>query len=77
VDLWEKLLQENVLVDIGTDQTSLHNPWAGGYYPQGLTFEESNVLMAEDPAKFKIEVQKHCAHMLLVLQICRKGHVLF
>ena len=43
VDLWEKLLKENVMVDIGTDQTSLHNPWAGGYYPQGLTLEESNV----------------------------------
>jgi len=58
VDLWEFLLQENVKVDIGTDQTSLHNPWAGGYYPAGLTFDESNVLMATDPDRFKKEVQK-------------------
>jgi len=58
VDLWEFLLKENVKVDIGTDQTSLHNPWAGGYYPAGLTFDESNVLMATDPDRFKKEVQK-------------------
>ena len=58
VDLWEFLLKENVKVDIGTDQTSLHNPWAGGYYPAGLTFDESNVLMATDPDRFKKEVQQ-------------------
>ena len=58
VDLWEFLLKENVKVDIGTDQTSLHNPWAGGYYPAGLTFDESNALMATDPDRFKKEVQQ-------------------
>jgi len=58
VDLWERLLKEEMRVDIGSDQTSLHNPWAGGYYPAGISFEESNRMMAEDPARFKKEVQK-------------------
>jgi urocanate hydratase len=58
VDLWEKLVTEKIKVDIGTDQTSLHNPWAGGYYPAGLSYEESNELMAKDPEAFKKEVQK-------------------
>lgn len=58
VDVWEKFDQENIKIDIGSDQTSLHNPWAGGYYPVGLSFQESNTMMAEDPEKFKIEVQK-------------------
>ena len=57
VDLWEKLVERNVHVDLGSDQTSLHNPWAGGYYPQGFTYEESNDLMASDPEKFRTEVQ--------------------
>ncbi|MCF0164107.1 MAG: urocanate hydratase [Bacteroidales bacterium] len=57
VDLWEKLADENISVDLGSDQTSLHNPWAGGYYPVGLSFEESNRMMAEDPDKFKEMVQ--------------------
>lgn len=58
VDLWERLVKENLPVDIGSDQTSLHNPWAGGYYPVGLSYEASNKIMAEDPARFKKEVQK-------------------
>jgi urocanate hydratase len=58
VDVWEKFDQENVHVDLGSDQTSLHNPWAGGYYPIGFTFEQSNDLMANNPTKFKEEVQK-------------------
>lgn len=58
VDLWERLVKENMSVDIGSDQTSLHNPWAGGYYPAGLSLEESNAMMAADPEKFKEEVQK-------------------
>ncbi len=58
VDLWEKLVTEKMKVDIGTDQTSLHNPWAGGYYPAGLTYEQSNELMAKEPEHFKKEVQK-------------------
>lgn len=58
VDLWEKLVKENINVDLGSDQTSLHNPWAGGYYPVGYSYEESNRMMAEQPVKFKTEVQK-------------------
>ncbi len=53
VDLWEALADAEVFVDIGSDQTSLHNPWAGGYYPAGVSFEESNRLMAEEPARFR------------------------
>jgi len=58
VDLWEKLVEEEIHVDLGSDQTSLHNPWAGGYYPAGLSFEESNRLMSDDPEKFKNKVQE-------------------
>ena len=58
VDLWERLVKENMTVDIGSDQTSLHNPWAGGYYPAGFSLEESNKMMAEQPEQFKQEVQK-------------------
>ena len=53
VDLWERLAGEDIHVDLGSDQTSLHNPWAGGYYPAGLTYEESKKMMAEEPEKFK------------------------
>ena len=57
VDLWERLADEDIHVDLGSDQTSLHNPWAGGYYPVGLTLEESKQMMAEDPTQFKEKVQ--------------------
>lgn len=53
VDLWERLADENIPVDLGSDQTSLHNPWAGGYYPVGQSFEESVRMMAEEPEKFR------------------------
>ncbi len=58
VDLWEKLYAENVEVLLGSDQTSLHNPWAGGYYPVGLSYEESNDLMATQPDAFKEKVRE-------------------
>ncbi len=58
VDVWEKFDKENVYIDLGSDQTSLHNPWAGGYYPAGLGLEESNQMMAENPALFKEKVQE-------------------
>jgi len=58
VDLWERLVKDGVDVAIGSDQSSLHNPWAGGYYPCGFTLEESNRMMAEEPQRFKEEVQK-------------------
>ena len=57
VDLWERLADENIPVDLGSDQTSLHNPWAGGYYPVGQTFEESVKMMAEEPEKFREAVR--------------------
>jgi urocanate hydratase len=58
VDLWERIVKEDIKVDVGSDQTSLHNPWAGGYYPVGLSLDESNQMMAENPERFKEEVQK-------------------
>jgi urocanate hydratase len=58
VDVWEKFDEENIYIDLGSDQTSLHNPWAGGYYPAGLSFEEANELMAENPDLFKKYVQE-------------------
>ena len=58
VDLWERLAVENIRVDLGSDQTSLHNPWAGGYYPVGLTLEESKRMMAEEPERFRECVQE-------------------
>lgn len=57
VDLWERLAEENIRVDLGSDQTSLHNPWAGGYYPVGMSLEESNRMMAEAPDQFKEKVR--------------------
>lgn len=57
VDLWERLAEENIRVDLGSDQTSLHNPWAGGYYPVDMSLEESNRMMAEAPEQFKEKVR--------------------
>tara|TARA_R110002096_G_scaffold192564_3_gene374245 strand:+ start:17019 stop:19010 length:1992 start_codon:yes stop_codon:yes gene_type:complete len=65
VEVWESFDQENIKIDLGSDQTSLHNPWAGGYYPVGFSYEESNEMMAKDPEEFKRQVQstlrKHAA----------------
>ena len=58
VDLWERLVRDNIHVELGSDQTSLHNPWAGGYYPQGLSLEESNEMMASNPEEFKKRVRE-------------------
>lgn len=57
VDLWEKFIESGIDPDLGSDQTSLHNPWAGGYYPAGISFEESNRMMADEPERFRREVQ--------------------
>ena len=54
----KKFYQENIYVDLGSDQTSLHNPWAGGYYPVDLSFEESNELMTKDPEQLEIKVKE-------------------
>src|SRR5690606_16031660 len=58
VEVWEKFDEDNLTVDIGSDQTSLHNPWAGGYYPVGISFEDANIMMAENPELFKEKVQE-------------------
>jgi len=58
VDVWQKFDEANLHIDIGSDQTSLHNPWAGGYYPVGLSFDEANEMMAKDPEAFKEKVQE-------------------
>jgi len=57
VDLWERLAKDGVAVDLGSDQTSLHNPYGGGYYPAGVSFEDAQLLMRDDPAAFKVKVQ--------------------
>ena len=58
VDVWEKFDKENIYIDLGSDQTSLHNPWAGGYYPAGLSFKDANNLMVENPIQFKTKVKE-------------------
>lgn len=58
VDVWEHFAENDIKIDLGSDQTSLHNPWAGGYYPVGMTYEESNAMMASDPDRFKEKVQE-------------------
>jgi urocanate hydratase len=58
VDVWECFDKENIKIDLGSDQTSLHNPWAGGYYPVGISFEDANEMMANNPDLFKEKVQE-------------------
>ena len=58
VDVWERFDEEDIFIHLGSDQTSLHNPWAGGYYPVGISFEESNELMSANPEEFKAKVQE-------------------
>ncbi len=78
VDIWERFDQEGLHIDLGSDQTSLHNPWAGGYYPTGYTFEESNELMATNPIKFKEEVQKTLRrHATAINRHTKKGTYFF
>ncbi|MBR4595602.1 MAG: urocanate hydratase [Bacteroidales bacterium] len=78
VDLWEKLADEDVHVDLGSDQTSLHNPWAGGYYPVGYSLEESKKMMAEDPARFKEAVQASLRrHVTAINRLSAKGMYFF
>ncbi|MEM7483857.1 MAG: urocanate hydratase [Bacteroidota bacterium] len=58
VEVWERFYEEEIFIHLGSDQTSLHNPWAGGYYPVGLSFEKANEMMVENPSKFKKQVQE-------------------
>ena len=78
VALWEKLAEEEYHVDLGSDQTSLHNPWAGGYYPIGFTLEESNEMMAKEANRFKEEVQKTLRrHVEAINKLSDKGMYFF
>ena len=78
VDLWEKLDVENIEVELGSDQTSLHNPWAGGYYPVGLSFEDSNQMMVENPELFKQKVQLSLKRQIAAInKLTAKGMYFF
>jgi len=78
VDLWERLAQEDIHVDLGSDQTSLHNPWAGGYYPVGMTLEESKVMMAENPEEFKERVRASLRRQIAAInKLADKGMYFF
>lgn len=78
VDLWERLAKDGIEVNLGSDQTSLHNPWAGGYYPVGYTFEESNRMMAEEPEKFQQAVQATLRrHVAAINKLTAKGMYFF
>lgn len=78
VDLWERLAAEEIHVDLGSDQTSLHNPWAGGYYPVGMTLEESNDMMAADPDQFRERVQESLRRQVTAInKLTSKGMYFF
>lgn len=78
VDLWERLAGRGVRVDLGSDQTSLHNPWAGGYYPVGLSYEESNALLVKDPAAFKQRVEESLRRQVKAINaLAEKGMYFF
>ena len=78
VDLWERLAAENIPVDLGSDQTSLHNPWAGGYYPVGQSFEESVKMMAEEPERFREAVRASLRrHVAAINELAAKGMYFF
>ncbi len=78
VDLWERLADEGIRVDLGSDQTSLHNPWAGGYYPSGYSLEESKRMMAEEPERFKEAVQASLRrHVAAINRLSDRGMYFF
>jgi len=78
VDVWESFDKEDIYIDLGSDQTSLHNPWAGGYYPAGLSYEESLSLMSTSPEKFRVKVQESLRrHATAVNRHTAKGTYFF
>lgn len=78
VDLWEYAAENNIHIDLGSDQTSLHNPWAGGYYPVGVSFEDAKVMMAENPTLFREKVQESLRrHVAAVNKLTAKGMYFF
>ena len=77
VDLWEELAHKEVEIDLGSDQTSLHNPWAGGYYPAGLGFEEANTMMAETPEQFRGAVKESLIRQVAAINKLSEGGMYF
>ncbi len=77
VELWERLAIESIKVDLGSDQTSLHNPWAGGYYPAGLSFEESNQMMANNPDAFQVRVRESLQRQVKAINSCAENGMYF
>lgn len=78
VDLWEYLAEHDVAVDLGSDQTSLHNPWAGGYYPAGLSFDEAKAMMADNPEEFRRRVQESLRRQVAAInRLTAKGMYFF
>jgi urocanate hydratase len=78
VELWEQFSRDNISVDIGSDQTSLHNPWAGGYYPAGISFEESNRMISSDPERFRELVGESLRRQVKAInQHCERGTYFF
>ena len=78
VDLWERVVDRNIYIEIGSDQTSLHNPWAGGYYPVGMSYEAANEMMANNPEQFKKEVQKTLVrHTNAINTLSKRGMYFF
>lgn len=78
VDLWERLAERKIDVDMGSDQTSLHNPWAGGYYPVGLSYEQANQMMADEPEMFREKVQTSLQRQVAAIdQLCEQGMYFF
>lgn len=78
VDLWERLADEDIMVNLGSDQTSLHNPWAGGYYPVGYSYEESRRMMAEEPARFREAVRESLRRQVAAInKLAERGMYFF
>ncbi len=74
VDLWEYFADNKLQIELGSDQTSLHNPWSGGYYPAGLTFDESRIMMVKNPEKFKVAVQESlCRQVIAINKMTANG----
>ncbi len=74
VDLWERFAERNIKVELGSDQTSLHNPYSGGYYPAGLSFDEANEMIAENAEEFKKHVQESLKrHVIAINKMTEQG----
>ena len=77
VDVWERFADEGLFADLGSDQTSLHNPWSGGYYPAGLSFDEANALMSEDPERFREHVRSSLVRQVRAINRHTEGGTYF